>query len=266
MEVKLFWENIKEIVRKNLSHAVTLGNLSLGTFSIIYAIEGNYELSISLIMLAMLFDGIDGKLAVKLDACSDLGKELDSLSDIVSFGLAPMVLLYTLYLSGFGFFGLLPLLIFPAAGVCRLARFNNESSSSIGFTGLPITIAGGVIASLALHEFFLQTWVSLLIPLVLSFLMVSNIPYPALKKNHDDMNSNLFVFVLFYSGVLLFVLSVILLPELVFYLLSIYVFFGFIHGLYRFVKRMRTEYCSCESSTENLICEGTTEEFVKENS
>lgn len=266
MEVKLFWGNFKEVVRRNLSHTVTLGNLSLGTFSIIFALEGNYGLSVSLIMLAMLFDGIDGKLAVKLNACSDFGKQLDSLCDVVSFGIAPVILFYTLYLSEFGFFGMLILLLFPATGVYRLARFNIAPSSSMGFTGLPITIAGGALVSLALHDFLLQTWVPLLFPLFLSYLMVSKIEYPALKKNHDDMNINVVAFILFYSGVLLFVFSVIFVPELVFYLLFVYVLVGFANGLYRFVKRLRAECCSCESTVDDLICEGTTEDFVRENS
>ena len=119
MEEKLFWESFKQGSKNNLPNLFTLMNLLLGMVALLYAFSGYYELSVSLIFIAMVMDGLDGKLAVKLNVCSDMGKQLDSLCDLVSFGVVPAAILYNLTLHEFGILGLILTLLFPAAGAFR---------------------------------------------------------------------------------------------------------------------------------------------------
>jgi CDP-diacylglycerol--serine O-phosphatidyltransferase len=141
------------------------------------------QMAAMMVLLAMLLDGVDGRVARALNAQSEFGKELDSLSDVISFGVAPAFIMYVV-----AFQELSPALawtvtaIFPICGALRLARFNVITSSVGYFIGLPIPAAGGVLATLALFKDDIPTGVLLASTLLLSFLMVSTVRYPNFKK------------------------------------------------------------------------------------
>src|SRR5690554_4735192 len=130
----------------------TLGNLYCGFLSISFAAAGSYKNAAILILIGMMLDSMDGRLARMLDADSTLGKELDSLADIVTFGVAPSFLVYYTYFYQFDLWGIIVAGLFPLFGAYRLARFNITPSkvSMDYFVGVPITAAGGILAILTL--------------------------------------------------------------------------------------------------------------------
>jgi len=221
---------------KNIPNLLTMGNLTLGVLALIYTLEGRYYTAISLVFIAMLLDGLDGKLASRLKAGSDLGKQLDSLADLVSFGVAPAVLLYSIFLHQFALGGVLLTLLFPLAGAYRLARFNLCKEQEMVFHGLPITIAGGALVSLGFYEDILLGWPIISLTLLLALLMVSRIPYPALKGSHHEVSFP--VFILFYGAVVAFIILLLSWREAIFCLLFLYVATGPLFSLYRLVGRL----------------------------
>lgn len=131
-----------------IPNMVTLAGLSLGLTAIRYAIEGRFGQAALLILLAAVFDGLDGLLARRLRASSELGAQLDSLSDLIAFGVAPAVLVYLFHLQTLGGIGWIFVLVFVAASALRLARFNMASGQSESrteyhdsFTGVPMPAA-----------------------------------------------------------------------------------------------------------------------------
>jgi len=174
------------MITKSIPNLFTIGNLGLGVIAIILAFNNDTNSSNTaalLVIIAMLLDGLDGRVARALNAQSEFGKELDSLSDVISFGVAPAFIMYQA-----AFQGLPPALawavtaIFPICGALRLARFNVKDGIPGYFIGLPIPAAGGVLATLALFHTELHYSLLLLSTLALSFLMVSNMKYPNFKK------------------------------------------------------------------------------------
>jgi CDP-diacylglycerol--serine O-phosphatidyltransferase len=168
----------------------TTGNLFCGVFSILSVFNANYMAAAIAILVAMIFDVLDGKSARMTNSTSHFGLEYDSLSDVVSFGVAPGLLLYSWALSGQGTFGVAVMFAYVAMGAVRLARFNATATLSDGkyFTGLAIPAAAGVVASMVIFDHYivrvgaeLKPIVVLVITLVLSFLMVSTIKYRSFK-------------------------------------------------------------------------------------
>ena len=152
----------------------------LGALSITLGMEGNFYWAAIAVLVAMLFDGLDGVLASKLHATSDFGKELDSLADIVSFGTAPAVILYGIGLKEFGIIGSLLAALFLIVGAVRLARFKLRSVTGY-FVGLPITVSGSAAASLAISQYNLPPSGWAIVVVLLSALMVSGIRFPDIK-------------------------------------------------------------------------------------
>jgi CDP-diacylglycerol---serine O-phosphatidyltransferase len=173
------------LVRRALPSMFTVGNLFLGIISIIVAFQERFEIAALLVIIGMLLDGLDGRVARALNAQSEFGKELDSLSDVISFGVAPAFIMYGVVLSDLGWLGTVVTAIFPICGALRLARFNTATGGPTNyFTGLPITAAGGVLATLALYHNLMPT-PRIALPifmLFLAYLMVSNVRYPNFKK------------------------------------------------------------------------------------
>lgn len=187
----------------------TAGNLASGFISIINAIEGNFNVAAWFIMLAILFDMTDGRIARLTKTMSKFGMEFDSLCDLVSFGVAPAVLMYQLVLHLKGHVGITIAVLFVVASAIRLAKFNvkemetpadETKSKSDTFSGLPTPASAGLIASFVLSyeifdgtvlnfktiplvmkrmPFFFETMP--VIMLLLAFLMVSTVPYGAFK-------------------------------------------------------------------------------------
>ncbi len=164
-------------MNKYIPSIFTLANLLLGVLSLIFTMDGQFKKAAVMIMLAMVLDGMDGRLARRLDATSNFGKELDSLADLVSFGVAPAILVYALQLKNIGMLGLTLSLAFTLCGAIRLARFNTLNITDY-FIGIPITAAGSLVALLSLLHNDLPKLVYPVIMVLLSFLMVSNIKVP----------------------------------------------------------------------------------------
>lgn len=161
---------------------MTLTNLVLGLFALMACLNGDYARAALLVVIGMIVDGLDGRVARALGVQSDFGKELDSLSDMVTFGVAPAVIIYYTTLRNMGPTGMAIAISFTVAGALRLARYNLQTGGVHYFVGLPITAAGGILATLALYHGLIPIgWIPVL-TLTLSLLMVSRTRYPNFKK------------------------------------------------------------------------------------
>ena len=168
--------------KRAIPNAFTLGNLYCGFLSIGYTMQGEIRNGAILILIAMMLDAMDGRIARILNVSNDMGKELDSLADIVTFGVASAFLIYSTLFYQFGMLGYYLAGIFPLFGAYRLARFNIKSTGSDKyFTGIPITAAGGIVALMTLLDTYINSYVSLIIYILLAILMVSTIKIPSLK-------------------------------------------------------------------------------------
>lgn len=159
-------------VKAQTANALTLSNLALGGFAALYATSGQFPLAALLIFIAAFMDRFDGMAARKLRIESDLGKQLDSMSDLVSFGAAPALLLYHSFLHDLGVSGMILSIFYIGCGAYRLARFNTKEPSNY-FEGLPITAAGCLMALTYLLMNYLSASTLITIIFVLSLLMVS---------------------------------------------------------------------------------------------
>lgn len=179
------------MLKKSVPNIFTVANLFMGIIAIILvfndtpAFEGmdNANLAAIMVIVAMLMDGIDGRLARALNVTSDFGKELDSLSDVISFGVAPAFIMYVVAFSDLNpATAWITTAIFPICGALRLARFNVVQSTPGYFIGLPIPAAGGILCTLALFHQELNSYFLVASSLFLSYLMVSKVKYPSFKK------------------------------------------------------------------------------------
>lgn len=162
---------------------LTLCNFVSGVLAIYAVFAQRFNIAVLLICLGLVFDLFDGWAARKLNAVSPFGKELDSLADIVTFGVAPAILAYQLTLSDLGTIGLGAALLFSIGAVLRLARFNAMQSDLPTFVGLPVPSAAiGLLISMA----FLSPWFIVLSIALLSWLMVSQVKFPHFKKINVD--------------------------------------------------------------------------------
>ena len=175
---------------------LTTVNLFCGFYSIIAVLKSDYTTAAVAILIAMLFDAFDGKIARLTNSTSRFGVEYDSLSDLASFGIAPGLLIYTWALNGYGKIGWLAVFLYIACGAMRLARFNTQTSGAGGaglkhFIGLPIPAAAGLIATMVIFDHHIlqmgkevRPLVILLMTYILAYLMVSTIPYRSFKEAH----------------------------------------------------------------------------------
>ena len=172
---------------KSLANFITVLSLICGFASLIFSVEGHFTFASWAIILSVLFDGLDGQVARKNPVPSEFGKELDSLVDVVSFGIAPSILGYIFVYRDFYFFATLALFIYLFCSVFRLAKYNITPKEKLVtyFYGLPTTVAGGMLASFiliyrkrpdgALPEYI--PIIFLFMVLLLAFLMVSRVKY-----------------------------------------------------------------------------------------
>ncbi|UAC47326.1 CDP-diacylglycerol--serine O-phosphatidyltransferase [Bacillus aquiflavi] len=159
-------------IKSQTANVLTLTNLSLGGFAIIFILKGQLNLSLLLIFIAVLTDRFDGAAARKFNIESELGKQLDSMSDIISFGVAPALLMYQGILFEFGAPGSFFTFFYIGCGAFRLARFNISENNGY-FTGLPITAAGCLATLSFLAIPYAPAQLFLFIMIILSFLMIS---------------------------------------------------------------------------------------------
>lgn len=234
-------ESKKSIV-KHIPNFITSLNLVCGILSIIMMIEGKIIPAFYFILLAAVFDFLDGLSARILDAYSDVGKQLDSLADMVSFGIAPTLLMFyfvkysfLLHQSGFAIetaawheiVVLYSAILIPVASGFRLAKFNIDPNQSFTFSGLPtpanailIASAGLVIFSPdfpeSLRQFILNPYLLFTSTLVLSFLLVCKIPMFSLKfKDYKFANNITRYIFLLISFALLIIFKVIAIPVII---------------------------------------------------
>ena len=198
--------------RHLLPNILTLGGVCLGISSIKFSIDGNFNLAVILIMLAAILDALDGRVARLIKGTSEFGKELDSLTDFVSFGIAPVLILYFWELNNYGKLGWAIALIYSVCCVLRLARFNltkNESSQEWKnnfFEGIPSPAGGLLILTPLINElsefniyFSLKNFTPYLTVLI-ALLLVSKIPTLSLKK--ISISSKTTVFLLLTAGII----------------------------------------------------------------
>ena len=191
-------KEFKLITKKNpkslLPNALTILGVRLGLSSIKFALDANYEMAIISIGFAAILDTLDGRVARLIKGTSKVGKELDSLTDVISFGVAPGFIMYFWVLNGMGKFGWMVVLIYAVCCALRLARFNltvvdeNETWKINFFEGVPSPAAAGlVLLPLILSlsgfiQFENYTVLSSVAILITSILMVSKIPTYSLKR------------------------------------------------------------------------------------
>ena len=217
-------------IKKHIPNAITSLNLLFGTLAVIYAFEGYQIYAVYFILIAAVCDFLDGFMARLLKAYSPMGKELDSLADLVSFGLAPTILLYhkmdellgpgisgesdTLFLE---FLVFVPIVI-TIASALRLAKFNIDTRQTVNFIGVP-TPANALLICMFLHFTTYNTFFDGLLnsyyfipitSIILSFLLVSNIPMFSLKFKSLKWKGNEMRYLLILTALVLLVIALVL--------------------------------------------------------
>jgi len=200
-----------------LPNMFTLVGVCIGLSSIKFAFNGKFELSIIAILVAAIIDGLDGRIARLIKGTSQVGKELDSLTDVISFGVAPAFIMYFWSLNQLGRVGWLICLIYVVCVALRLARFNVSSNADPSwrdnfFEGIP-SPAGGVLVLMPLvfsfSEFkFFNVNYNIIVPVlfvIISILLISKIPTYSLKKIIVPRSTTIFLLlgIILYFGLLL---------------------------------------------------------------
>ena len=188
-----------------LPNILTLGGVCLGISSIKFSIDGNFSLSVTLILLASILDALDGRIARLIKGTSEFGKELDSLTDFVSFGIAPVFVLYFWELNSYGKLGWAIALIYSVCCVLRLARFNltkyddNHAWKNNFFEGIPSPAGGLIILIPLIYELsnfnlnFDLKFITPYLTIIIALLLVSKIPTPSLKKISISSKTTIFL-------------------------------------------------------------------------
>ena len=198
-----------------LPNLFTTASMFCGFYAVIASMNGDFAKAAVAIMIACVLDGLDGKIARFTNTTSKFGVEYDSLSDLISFGVAPAVFAYTWALSPYGRYGWLAAFLFVACGALRLARFNIQIGiiNSKVFNGLPVPAAAVVVATSVLFyyriggEGHLYNPYLIICMIVLALLMVSNFKYYSFK------DLNFFARKPFMTFVLIVVLFVVIIIE-----------------------------------------------------
>ena len=222
-----------------LPNLFTTGNLFCGFWAIVSVFQEKFFFAAIAILLACVFDVLDGKVARLSGATSKFGVQYDSLSDLVSFGVAPALLAYSWALRPYGRFGWLAAFLFVVCGALRLARFNVMSSAGEVkyFKGLPIPAAASMIAlTILLYLRLIETgWVKDIVILVmiyiLAFLMVSSIRYSSFKELNLAKRKPFSIFMFVVLSMIVIVMEPVL---VLFGFILLYIFSGPVsdgHGL-----------------------------------
>jgi CDP-diacylglycerol--serine O-phosphatidyltransferase len=176
-------------MRNLIPNALTSLNLVLGMFSILSTFHGDFYLAAIFIIAAMIADGLDGRVARYFKASSDFGRELDSLCDLVSFGVAPAILAYSFLLKDINVSGYLIAAFFAVCGALRLARFNVNTTTVKGhFMGLPIPAGGCLVATFITLGVKPEGWFFPIMVIIIAYLMVSTVRYPDFKGQGDKIH------------------------------------------------------------------------------
>tara|TARA_B100001540_G_scaffold314679_1_gene340176 strand:+ start:658 stop:1455 length:798 start_codon:yes stop_codon:yes gene_type:complete len=232
-------KNIKLVANKKsrviLPNILTLIGVCIGLTSIKFAFDGKFELSIIAVIVAGIIDGLDGRIARLIQGTSKVGKELDSLTDVISFGVAPAFIMYFWSMSTIGRLGWLISLIYVVCVALRLARFNVNSEAEPSwrdnfFEGIP-SPAGGILVLMPLifsfseFQFFNPNY-QIIVPslfIAISILLISKIPTYSLKKIVVPRSTTiflLFVVVLYFGLLLIYTFNTLIISGM-FYLIMI---------------------------------------------
>lgn len=241
-----------------VANTVTSLNIFCGFLSLIYTSHGDFKMGAIFIIVAAIFDTMDGIVARLLGTSSRFGVELDSLSDVVSFGAAPAFLVYKAYAFQFGVWGIIISSLILIFGALRLARFNinvEDLNSKGDFTGLPIPMAA-ITISLLIFSFYrngtiIEPYNYIVIPLVilLAGLMVSKIRYNALPKIRDRKFKQKVL--LFVTLIIALVLAVITNGQIVFYIFISLILFGIIRQIYNLLLNKNIDPDNGIKTSEN---------------
>ena len=232
----------KKSARMILPNMLTLFGVCIGLTSIRFALDEKYEIAIIAIIFAALIDGLDGRIARLIKGTSKVGKELDSLTDVISFGVAPAFVMYFWKLNTLGRFGWLLCLVYVICVALRLARFNVNSNQESSwkdnfFEGVP-SPAGGIlvltplIVSLSGFE-FLKLNYDIIVPaffVITSILLISKFPTYSFKKIVIPRRTTIFLLfgiVLFFGLILVYTFNVIAISAVVYLCLLPISFFHF---------------------------------------
>jgi CDP-diacylglycerol--serine O-phosphatidyltransferase len=221
----------KKNARVILPNMLTLIGVCIGLTSIRFALSGEFHLAIIAIIFAALFDGLDGRIARLIKGTSKVGKELDSLTDMISFGVAPAFIMYFWKLNTLGRFGWLLCLIYVICVALRLARFNVNSNQEPSwkdnfFEGVP-SPAGGILVLtpliFSLSGFdFVKINYDIIVPIFFvatSFLLISKFPSYSFKKIVIQRKTTIFLLfsiVLFFGLLLIYTFEVISISSIVY--------------------------------------------------
>lgn len=234
-----------------LPNLFTGASIYLGVLAVFYAFLGRFELACWLVLVCLIFDGLDGRVARLTGTSSRFGVEFDSLADIVAFGVAPAMILFLFAGIEFGKFGVMISGLFVVFGAIRLARFNITTGTYDPnmFIGLPIPAAAVFISSWMLFEINLRDFFGESLPqiielikpsllvasLIVALLMVSNIRYPSFKKIDRSRLSIVKVLILLMVSLAVLYLWPV---RTITALISIYVLFGPLRAIYLLAHRL----------------------------
>ncbi len=230
---------------KHLPNTITCLNLISGAIAIIYAFQDDFDKALLCILAAAVFDFLDGFAARLFHAYSNIGKELDSLADVVSFGLAPSLIYYN-YLDGFGeisiYISLTPLIIAAFAAV-RLAKFNLDTRQTENFLGLPVPAAGLFIASavalanhypIEVNTIMVMSFIHTIVVAFISFLMISEVPMFSFKFKSMGWKANstryIFLLIIIPSSIAIYFLDFGV-SGIIFFIFSLYIIWNCIASL-----------------------------------
>ncbi len=193
-QVETLWGELRYPIGKKMDqgsrarvfvpNTVTAANIAVGFMGMLAAVDDRYELAVYLLLLAILLDIFDGRIARRLGATSKFGQEMDSLSDSLSFCAAPAVLVYLAILKPLGAVGMVVSLLYLLAGVFRLARFNMTSEvhgKSRRTMGVPTPVGAGYLMALVLMRDRVTPTVAAIVVLVMALLMISRISLPEMR-------------------------------------------------------------------------------------
>ncbi len=232
-----------------LPNMITTAGMFSGFYAIVAAMDGRFEAAAVAIFIAMVLDGLDGRVARLTNTQSEFGVQYDSLADMVSFGLAPALVVYEWSLKfmlsvGWAKFGWLAAFIYAASAALRLARFNSQvaTAEKAYFRGLPSPSAAGVLAGLvwAATDFGLtgesMVYVAFVLTVSMGLLMVSNIRYYSFKELNFK---NRVPFVAILIVMLVYAFASIDPPKVLFSGFLIYAIFGIVYTLVGIRNRRR---------------------------
>ncbi len=251
-----------------LPNLLTTAALFSGFYAIIAGVNGQYEHGAIAIFVAMVFDFLDGRVARLANATSEFGAEYDSLSDMVSFGVAPAMLIYSWGLQNLGKFGWVAAFIYVAAAALRLARFNTQVgiADKRYFQGLPSPAAAGILAAFvwvigegSIGQFTMI--IALLLTVISGALMVSNFRYHSFKEFKLKER------VPFITLILIVAISVVILIDpatLLLFALLAYAVSGLVITIWGLKERRATRAKSKNATASHSVAEArvTTEEKV----